>query len=95
MFSDGDGEAQAKVVIHTCSARKIKLIMCIRSNKDILDGFKEIGMQNVNECLNNTVWSLCSKVIYTFIYNIDINNIIIYYYLYKIRISAQYKAGGS
>ena len=46
------------------------------SSKDLLDSCKEMGTQNADECFHNTVWSLCSKVIYTFIYNI-----IIYYYL--------------
>ena len=38
------------------------------STDALLDNCKLQGTQNANECLHNTVWSLCSKVLYIFIY---------------------------
>ena len=58
--------------LNSTVAPYVKRVYQKLSSKDLLDSCKEMGTQNTNECLHNTVWSLCSKVIYTFIYNIYI-----------------------
>ena len=64
MLSDGDSKAHKKVDGNPYAVSKEE---CVNHVHKRLTSCSNKGTQNANECLHNTLWSLCSKV-YIYIY---------------------------